>query len=121
VNRTVARAAGLDLAAVVVFVAVGRRSHDEDGSVVVGVLKVGAPFAVGLVAGWAVSRAWRDPAAVRTGLIVWPVTVVVGMLLRRFAFDRGTAASFIVVATIALALLMLGWRVVNRRSGFATP
>ena len=101
-DRRTVRAALLDVAAVVVFVAIGRRSHDEDGNVVVGALKVAAPFVIALVVGWVVSRAWRRPDHLRTGVVIWLVTIVVGMLLRHFAFDRGTAASFIIVATIAL-------------------
>jgi hypothetical protein len=38
--------------------------------------------------------------------------VVLGMLLRRFVWDRGTAASFVMVATVFLAMAMLSWRLV---------
>jgi hypothetical protein len=109
------RAALLDLASVVVFVAIGRRSHDEDGNVVVGALKVAAPFLIALVVAWAALQAWRRPDALRTGVPVWVVTVALGMVLRHWVFDRGTATSFIVVASIALGVLMLGWRVVLAR------
>jgi hypothetical protein len=44
-----------------------------------------------------------------TGVVVWVCTVVVGMLLRQ-ATSEGTAASFVVVATVVTALLILGWR-----------
>jgi hypothetical protein len=44
-----------------------------------------------------------------------------GMLLRRTVFDRGTAASFVIVATLVTGALLLGWRaaqlVVARRRG----
>jgi hypothetical protein len=76
---------------------------------------VAAPFLIALAVGWAAARAWRAPMAWRTALVVWPVTVAVGMLLRRFVFDRGTATSFIVVASVATGLLLLGWRLVARR------
>ena len=114
-RRLVAVAAACDVVAVLVFVALGRRSHDEGGNVVAGVLSVAAPFLIALAVGWAAARAWRAPMAWRTALVVWPVTVAVGMLLRRFVFDRGTATSFIVVATIATGVLLLGWRLVARR------
>ena len=45
----------------------------------------------------------------RAGVLA--VTVVVGMLLRRFVFDDGTQLSFILVATAFLTLFLLGWRV----------
>lgn len=108
-------AAACDVVAVLLFVALGRRSHDEGGNVVAGVLSVAAPFLIALAVGWAAARAWRAPLTLRTGLVVWPVTVALGMLLRRFAFDRSTATSFIVVASVATGLLLLGWRLVARR------
>ena len=114
-RRLVAVSAACDVVAVLVFVALGRRSHDEGGNVVAGVLSVAAPFLIALAVGWAAARAWRAPMAWRPALVVWPVTVAVGMLLRRFVFDRGTATSFIVVATIATGVLLLGWRLVARR------
>jgi hypothetical protein len=110
VNRSVVRAAALDTAAIVIFVALGRRSHDDDSNAIVGVLKVAAPFVIALAAAWLAARAWRRPHHLLTGVAVWLTTLVVGMLLRRFVFDRGTAASFIVVASIVLGVLMLGWR-----------
>ena len=108
-------AAACDVVAVLLFVTLGRRSHDEGGNVVAGVVSVAAPFLIALAVGWVAAQAWRAPIAWRTGLVVWPVTVAVGMVLRRFAFDRGTATSFIVVASVATGLLLLGWRLVARR------
>jgi len=105
----------MDVASILVFVAVGRRSHDEDGGLVSGVAEVAAPFLLALALGWLVARAWRAPRTIRTGLVVWPVTVVAGLLLRRVAFDRGTAASFVVVATLVTGALLVGWRAVALR------
>jgi branched-subunit amino acid permease len=116
VDRRAVRAALLDLASVVVFVAVGRRSHDEDGNVVVGVLKVAAPFVIALVVGWLAGQAWRRPDHWMTGVVVWVVTVALGMVLRNLVFDRGTATSFVIVATIALGLFLNGWRLVVRQA-----
>ncbi len=106
-------AAVLDVASVVVFVAVGRRSHDESGSVVAGIAKVAAPFLIALAAGWLLSRAWRSPTTLGTACVIWIVTVALGMVLRHTAFDRGTAASFIVVASIATFVLLFGWRLLR--------
>lgn len=103
----------LDVVGVVVFTILGRNTHLE-GFSVRGTLEVAAPFLIGLAVGWALARAWRRPAALGTGVVVWAVTVVVGMVLRRLVFDRGTAPSFIVVATAFLALVLVGWRVVAR-------
>lgn len=99
----------VDVVAVLVFCAVGRRSHDE-GLNLGGVATTAWPFLSGTVVGWLVSRAWRRPTAVApTGVIVWLCTVVVGMLLRK-AGSAGVAASFVVVAASVTAVLLLGWR-----------
>lgn len=114
-RRIVAAAVVLDVVAVATFVVLGRRSHAEGGNPVTGALAVAAPFLLALAVGWVVARAWRAPTHRRTGLVVWPVTVAAGMLLRNLVFDRSTAASFVVVATIATGVLLLGWRTVARR------
>ena len=109
-----ALAAALDVGAIVLFAVIGRRNHDETGNAVTGALTVAAPFLIALAVGWLVARAWTNPSSLRTGLIIWPITIAVGMVLRHWVFDRGTAASFIVVATIATGVLLLGWRGVAR-------
>ena len=101
----------VDVIGVLVFCAVGRRSHDE-GLNIAGVATTAWPFLTGTVVGWLVSRGWRRPTAVApTGVIVWLCTVVVGMLLRK-ASSAGVAASFVVVAASVTAILLLGWRAV---------
>jgi hypothetical protein len=104
----------IDAACVLTFVAVGRRSHDEPGNVVVGALRVAAPFLIALVVGWLVARAWRQPVSAPTGAIIWIVTVAAGMVLRNAVFDRGTALSFVIVASVVLGLLLNGWRAIPR-------
>ncbi|AKN15354.1 DUF3054 domain-containing protein [Mycobacterium haemophilum] len=98
-----------DIVAVLVFCAVGRRSHAE-GLTVTGVAATSWPFLTGTVIGWLASRGWRRPTAVvPTGVVVWLCTVVVGMALRK-ASSAGVAASFVVVAASVTAALLLGWR-----------
>ena len=100
-----------DIVCVLVFCALGRRSHAE-GLTLAGIADTAWPFLSGTMLGWLISRAWRAPSAVvPTGVIVWLSTVVVGMLLRK-ASSQGVAASFIIVATVVTALLLLGWRAV---------
>jgi len=99
-----------DLILVVVFAAIGRASHDEP--VLSGLWTTSWPFLVALAAGWLVTVAWKAPTApVRTGLGVWAITVVGGMLLRA-ASGQGVAAAFVVVASITLLVFLVGWRVV---------
>jgi peptidoglycan/LPS O-acetylase OafA/YrhL len=98
-----------DIVCVLVFCALGRRSHAE-GLTLAGIADTAWPFLSGTALGWLISRGWRAPSAVApTGVIVWLATVVVGMLLRK-ASSQGVATSFIIVASIVTALLLLGWR-----------
>jgi hypothetical protein len=111
----VVRAAAFDAIAILAFVAIGRRSHAETGSVIGGIASVSTPFLIGLAVGWAVARAWRHPAEPATGIVIWLVTVAAGMVLRHWAFDRGTAVPFIIVATLFTGLLLVGWRLAWER------
>jgi Protein of unknown function (DUF3054) len=98
-----------DVICVLVFCAVGRRSHAE-GLNMAGVATTAWPFLTGTVIGWLASRAWQRPTAVvPTGVVVWLCTVAVGMLLRK-ASSAGVAASFVLVAASVTAVLLLGWR-----------
>lgn len=98
-----------DVVSVVVFCTVGRRSHAE-GLTLSGIAETAWPFVVGTLVGWLASRAWQRPATlVPTGVVVWLCTVIIGMLLRKVT-SASVAPSFIVVASLATALLLLGWR-----------
>jgi hypothetical protein len=103
----------VDALAVLVFAAIGRQAHDEgahDVAYAVGqVVGIAAPFLVGALLGALAARSWRDPLAWRSGIAVWIGAVVIGMLLR-WAFVDTPPVSFIVVATVSLAVLVLGWR-----------
>ena len=101
-----------DVVLVVVFIVIGTRNHNTDENAT-GIASTVAPFLIGLAAGWIGTRAWKTPTAVSTGIAVWISTVAVGMLLRHFAWDRGTAGAFIVVATIFNAFTLVGWRVLR--------
>ncbi|CAM4391262.1 hypothetical protein MB901379_00579 [Mycobacterium basiliense] len=101
----------IDIVAVLVFCAVGRRSHAE-GISIGGVATTAWPFLAGTIIGWLVSRGWQRPTnVVPTGVAVWLSTVAVGMILRK-ASSAGVAASFVVVAGTVTAILLLGWRAV---------
>jgi peptidoglycan/LPS O-acetylase OafA/YrhL len=98
-----------DVVAAVAFAALGRRSHSE-GLTAVGVLETAWPFLVGVAVGWVATRAWTRPAdLLPVGAAVWVGALVVGMLLRRLT-GEGTAWPFVVVASVVLAALFLGWR-----------
>ena len=108
-TRSAALAFVADVVLVVIFCAIGRRSHAE-GITLAGVAHTSWPFLTGTVAGWALSRGWRRPTALNpTGLVVWISTVVIGMLLRK-ASAQGVAVSFVIVASTVTAVFLLGWR-----------
>ena len=113
-SRLVVVAAALDATSVFVFVAIGRRNHDE-GTAIDGVLSVATPFLIALAIGWLVSRAWHRPMDLWSGVIIWATTVVGGSLLRNVVFDRGTATAFVIVATLFLGAVLIGWRAVATR------
>ncbi|MDD7961714.1 DUF3054 domain-containing protein [Microbacterium thalli] len=102
----------LDAVFVVAFAATGRASHDSD--ILSGLWQTSWPFLAALLVGWLAVRGWRAPAApVRTGLGVAAVTVAGGMLLRA-ASGQGTALPFVIVATLTVFTLLIGWRAVAR-------
>jgi hypothetical protein len=103
----------LDVCCVLIFVIIGRANHAK-GESLAGIVSTSWPFLCGLAAGWAASRAWRRPLALRpAGLAVWLCTVTLGMILRVVS-GQGTAVGFIVVALAFLGLFLLGWRVIGR-------
>lgn len=102
-------AAVADVVCVIVFVAIGRASHQE-GDALPGLATTAWPFLGGMAIGWAATRAWRAPyGLVPVGVGVWLATLVGGMLLRVVS-GQGTAVTFIVVAAVFLGVFLLGWR-----------
>lgn len=113
-NRRTLLAAALDVASILVFVAIGRREHDE-GSAIGGIIATAAPFLIGLGVAWIAVRAWRRRAdSILLGIVIWPTTVLVGMVVRNLVFGDGTAPSFVVVATLFTGMCLVGWRAVAR-------
>ncbi|ROS59522.1 DUF3054 family protein [Frigoribacterium sp. PhB160] len=108
-RRAPARAFVIDLALVVAFVLIGRRSHAE-GVDPAGLATTLWPFAVGLVVGWLSVLGVRWPLpAIRSGGVVVVSTVVLGMLLRVVS-GQGVQPSFVVVTVVVLAVFLVGWR-----------
>lgn len=105
----------VDVVLVIVFCAIGRRSHDE-ANALTGLLTTAWPFLGGLALGWIANEAlYRNkslPASVvPAGIVIWLCTLVGGMLLRVVS-GQGTAFSFILVAATVLGVFLLGWRAV---------
>lgn len=101
----------LDVCCVLVFVAIGRATHEEAASLT-GYVATVWPFLVALGAGWAAGRVRRRPEVpLPAGVVVWASTVAGGMGLRALS-GEGTALPFVIVATAFLGLTLLGWRLV---------
>ncbi len=101
----------LDAAFVVAFAALGRGSHDREATLA-GLFETAWPFLAGLVIAWLVTLAWRRPVAVwRTGLPVWIGSAGLGLLLRALV-GQGTALPFVIVATLTLCAMLVGWRLI---------
>ena len=113
-SKIILWSAVIDVLCIVIFVAIGRKNHDE-GEAAAGIFRVAAPFLIAAVAGWLATRAWKRPLELRTGAIVWVTTIVLGMILRNFVFNDGTATAFIIVATVFLCAFLNGWRAIVRK------
>ncbi|MEO9326318.1 DUF3054 domain-containing protein [Gordonia aurantiaca] len=116
-------AALFDAVAIFVFVVIGRASHEE-GYAPIAFLHTLWPFLVGCAAGWSITYVYahvrsadffghdfRPDRMVPVGIVIWVCTVAVGMVLR-FILSQGVATGFVIVATVALGLFLLGWRAV---------
>ena len=102
----------IDAVLVLVFAVIGRASHDEDA---LGFLLTAWPFLVALLAGHALAALVparpRRPWSLGWGIVVWIVTVGGGMLLR-IASGAAAETPFIIVASVVLAAMLLGWRLI---------
>lgn len=102
----------VDVVVILVFAILGRSSHAE-ANTLFGVLGTAWPFLVGAAVGHTIIQAVGflrgDPAAWRAGVLVWASTVLVGLVLRVVSGDTA-AWPFVVVASIVLAVLLVGWR-----------
>ena len=101
----------LDLLCLVIFVAVGTSVHGHKESLG-GFIDTAGPFFVGLLVGWAVARAWKNP------LLIWPfgvviclLTAVVGQIVRLIV-GQGSAVPFVLVSVGYFVFTMVGWRLI---------
>ncbi|GAA1853891.1 DUF3054 domain-containing protein [Myceligenerans crystallogenes] len=103
----VAPAIVADAVAVLTFAIIGMNTH---GTLLLELGRVVWPFAVGAAAGWAWTRAWRDPSRLwPAGVCIWFTTVIVGMILR-IVTGGAFVPTFLLVTTLFLGITMLGWR-----------
>ncbi|MBT8206643.1 MAG: DUF3054 family protein, partial [Acidimicrobiia bacterium] len=67
------------------------------------------PFLLAVPLGWVVTGEARLQP-IRGGLCVAAITVVVGMAIRKFVFNDGTAGAFVAVAASFFGVTMVMWR-----------
>jgi FtsH-binding integral membrane protein len=113
-SRTALRAYVLDAFCVLLLVVIGTRNHETDTGIT-GILFVGAPFWIALSLAHLAPLLQRRNRKAPNTYVVWGYTVVMGMLLRNMVFNRGTAAAFVIVATVFLGITMFGWRALLAR------
>lgn len=108
-GKTVLAAAAADVVLILAFAAIGRDAHHREEPIL-GVLLTAWPFLAGAAAGWIAARAWRSPLSVlRAGVPVWLGSLAGGMLLRALTAQT-VVLPFVIVATLALAFFLVGYR-----------
>jgi len=103
----------LDVVCILLFVIIGRRNHGSTADAE-GTFRTAAPFLLSLSGAWLGARAWRAPRALTTGVVLWIVTVVVGLGIRRYVFGDGIATPFVIVTALVVGLLLVGTRLPKR-------
>lgn len=103
--------AAADIVLVLLFALSGRGSHSESLTIG-GVLATAWPFLAALAAGWLITRMWKAPLRLwPQGACLWLITVAGGMLLR-IVSGNTAELPFVIVATLVLALFLLGHRLI---------
>jgi len=101
----------LDVVLILVFAGIGRDAHHRDQGVL-GVFVTAWPFLAGALIGWLAGRVWRAPLRLwSAGVSVWLGALIGGMILRALT-GQVVVLPFIIVATLFLALVLLGWRAI---------
>ena len=101
-----------DFVAIAVFALLARAAHQSETMPFnfQGFLSTLWPFALGVALGWLIVRENR-------GGIIWAVTVITGLVIWGIRNQDIPHWSFVIVATVMSALLMLGWRGVAKLAG----
>ena len=113
-SRTALRAFAFDALCILLMVVIGTRNHKTDTGIS-GILFVAAPFWIAMSLTHLAPLLQRKNRKNPNPYMVWGYTVIMGMLLRNMVFNRGTAAAFVIVATVFLGITMFGWRALVAR------
>lgn len=118
-GRTAALVAG-DLIALMVFAAIGRRSHAEAAGFdsLIQIARTGSPFIIGwlLVSPWLGAYRRRNTSRpldmLNTTAVAWTAAIPVGAVLRALFIGRFSPLSFYLVTYLVALLILVGWRLV---------
>lgn len=115
-------AVALDFLAIAIFALLARLAHQSDDMPfnVAGWASTVWPFAIGVALGWVIvefglrttepSADTGTTKATGHGPLIWLVTVVTGLAIWGIRNQALPHWSFVIVACVMSALLMLGWR-----------
>lgn len=107
-----------DLVMIFVFALLARIAHNSQDLPLsfLGVLNTAWPFWLGMLLAWAYIAYRRLPGAAVSpaGLIAWIVSVIVGLAIWGIKHQAVPHWSFIIVASVTSAILLLGWRGIAR-------
>ena len=116
------RALRTDLTAILLFALLARLAHRGDGLEfsISGWLATAWPFLVGVLLAYGIlSVKHREPLPINPGgITVWLVTLVTGLAIWGVSHTAIPHWSFMIVAGVMSALLLLGWRILARRMGW---
>lgn len=102
----------LDAAVVISFAIIGAADHGFTIDVA-WVMRVSLPFLIALALGIAALRVWKNPLLILNGILLALITLAVGMLLRHYVWDDGTAQVFVIVTGAYFVAVIVGWRVIG--------
>lgn len=107
-----------DIVALLVFAAIGRRSHGEDAGpgAVLEVARTAAPFILGwliaasLAGAYAPARTRGPGAMLLTTLLGWTGGLILGAVFRAILIGRFSPISFYVITFLVALVILGGWR-----------
>ncbi len=102
----------VDSIVVISFAAIGSDFHGFTYQLA-GILRVAAPFLIAFAGGVFALRAWVKPLSILNGALLGVITLTVGMLMRGYLWNEGTAQTFIIVSGAWFVGIMVGWRLIT--------
>nr|WP_120491620.1 DUF3054 domain-containing protein [Corynebacterium lactis] len=102
----------IDTIAIIIFAVLARLAHNTpaDPFTFGNIADTFWPFFIGVIIGTVLIAKQANPRAVKAGVVVWVATVVAGLGIWAILHGAVPHWSFILVASVMSAILLLGWR-----------